>query len=70
VPSGVTPQQNNQSMVSAYNSNPLNTGSQSVGGGMTVNITAMDAKGVKSFMMDNQDALVSAMKAANRGFKS
>jgi hypothetical protein len=39
------------------------------GGGMTVNITAMDAKGVKAFMMDNQDALMAAMKKANRNFK-
>ena len=42
-----------------------------VGGGHTynVNITAMDAKGVKSFMIDNQDALVSAMKMAHRNAK-
>ena len=73
IPNGVNPMtqlHQNEMVLPAHIAQPLRDSLKGggVGGGHTynINVQAMDARGVKSFMMDNQDALVSAMKSAHR----
>lgn len=73
IPNGVNPMtqlHQNEMVLPAHIAQPLRESIKGggVGGGHTynINVQAMDARGVKSFMMDNQDALVSAMKSAHR----